>query len=254
MKIDFYYWNYQCPINYETIMLLREVQADFEINLYDISIEPQLAIDNNIYFPFLTVFNDTIRWRSPLNKSIIKQVKNGEKIIEKPYIIKHSENKFIGEIVELNDSNICLISGRCTLNNSLPGCSKKQKFLSDINNSFYGYLHLDNGKVVGGAEYVPSLQVPYNIPKDEKTAFLTCIYHSSNDFDYKAYPLEKLEIKLSERYDNLITISDELGTFPNGTLEWFLKRGYVDNGVIGIEKDYCKLHLVSKNISHNHNE
>lgn len=248
MKIDFYYWNYQCPINHENIMLLNEFKSNFEINFYDISTNPQVAKDNNIYFPFLTVFNDTIRWRGPLKKEVIEQIKNGEEISETPYIINFSRQEFYGEIVELNDSNIHLISNGCTMNNCLVSCTKKKEFLSKVCNDFYGYLHLNNGKVVGGAEYIPSLRVPYNIPKDERTAFLTCIYHSSEKFDYKTYPLKKLEQKLSEKYEYIIAISDEHGNFPNGNLEWFLNHGYIDNGIISIEEDYCKLHLVSKEL------
>ena len=248
MKIDFYYWKYQCPINNETIILLDKFKFNFEINCYDISTNPQIAIDKNIYFPFLTVFNDTIRWRSPLDKGIIEKIANGEKVTETPYVIKLGEKKFLGEIVELNDSNIHLVSNGCTMNNCLASCSKKKQFLSSQCNNFYGYLNLDNGKVVGGVEYIPSMKVPYNVPKDEKTAFLTCIYHSSTELDYKAYPLESLEKRLSEEYTSIIAISGEQGTFPNGNLQWFLNRGYIDNGVISIEENYCKLHLVSKRL------
>ncbi|MBP3039456.1 hypothetical protein J9303_08145, partial [Bacillaceae bacterium Marseille-Q3522] len=87
------------PINHETLMLLNKFQANFEIDYFDISTIPQIAKNHNIYFPFLTVFNDTIRWRDPLNKSIIEQIENGEEIVEKPYRIKLGEQKFCGEIV-----------------------------------------------------------------------------------------------------------------------------------------------------------
>lgn len=251
MKIDFYFWGCQCPISYETIALLEEFQSDFEINYYDISINPKIASDNNIYFPFLTVIDDDIRWHKPLTRDVLIKIKKGERVSETPYIISHGKEKFFGEIVELNDSNIYLVSKGCTLNNCLVGCSKKGEFLSKLCNNFYGYLHLDNEKVVGGVEYVPSLHVPYNIPKHEKTAFLTCIYHSSSELDYKSYPLEKLELRLSGKYEKIIAISDETGTFPNGNLQWFLDNGYEDEGVISVEKDYCRLHLVSKKLINN---
>lgn len=248
MKIDFFYWNYQCPINNENIMLLNEVKTDFKINYYDISMNPQIAIDNNIYFPFLTVFNDAIRWRGPLKKDIIEKIKKGEEVVETPYIIKLGEQKFYGEIVELSDSNINLLSNGCTMNNCLISSLKKKEFLRSVCDDFYGYLHLNDRKVVGGVEYAPSLQVSYNVPKDEETAFLTCIYHSSIEYDYKSYPLKKLEQRLSKKYKNIIAISGEEGTFPNGNLQWFLNQGYIDNGVISIEENYCKLHLMSKSL------
>lgn len=246
MKIDFYYWSNQCPINNETILLLNEFKSDFEINYYDILHSTKMAMDKRIYFPFLTIFNDTIRWRGPLNRGIIESVLRGEEIVEMPYIIKFGEEKFLGEILELNDSTVHLVSSGCTMNNCLDSCVKKKEFLINQGDDFYGYLHLDKGKVVGGVEYLPSMQVPYNIPKDKETAFLTCLYRSSTEYDYKAYPLQALEKRLVGKYRNIIAVTDELGTFPNGNLEWFLKQGYLDEGVVSVEADYCTLHLVRK--------
>ncbi len=248
MKIDFYFFNFQCPISNETINLLNNYEDDFEINYYDISESPQIAKENNIYFPFLTVFNDKIRWRSPLNKSVIEKVKEGKEIVEQPYIIDYGKEKFYGQILELADQTIHLLSRGCTINDCAQSCLKKKQFLSKQCNGFYGYLHLDKGKVVGGVEYLPSLQVPYDIPKDPTTAFLSCIYFSSTEFDYKSYPLEKLEEKLTDKYKTIEVISDEFGSFPNGNLQWFLEHGYKDNGVISTEENYCNLHLMTKRL------
>ena len=107
-------------------------------------------------------------------------------------------------------------------------------------------MHLDDNKVVGGAEFVPSPKVPYAVPKEANTAFLTCIYHSSTEWDYKVYPLYALEKKLSNKYNRVIAICDEIGTFPNGNVAWFKMQGYEDLGLISVEEDYCRLHLVEK--------
>lgn len=248
MKIDYYYFNYQCPINNETINLLNNYRNEIEINYYDISKNPEIGIKNNIYFPFLTVFNDEIRWRSPINKSIIEKIKNGEDVVERPYVIKFGKEKFYGELVELTDETINLLSSICTMTQCMESCYKKKEWLSSICNNFYGYLHLNNGKVVGGVEYLPSLQVPYDIPKDSTTAFLSCIYHSDPKYDYKSYPLKKLEERLTGKYKRIVVISDEFGTFPNGNLQWFLEHGYIDNGIISTEKNYCTLHLMTKEL------
>jgi len=113
---------------------------------------------------------------------------------------------------------------------------------------FYGYIHLNGNTVVGGIEYVPSLKVPYSIPKDERIAFLTCAYHSTTEYDYKTYPLAALEKRISSNYDYLVAVTDEFGTFPNGNLKWFLKNGFDDLGLISIEDQYCNLHIVIKDL------
>jgi hypothetical protein len=50
MKIDFYYWNYMCPLNYEMIELLKKYQGKFEIHFYDITKNKKLATQLNISY------------------------------------------------------------------------------------------------------------------------------------------------------------------------------------------------------------
>jgi hypothetical protein len=90
--------------------------------------------------------------------------------------------------------------------------------------------------------------VPYDIPRSNYYAFITCIYHSSTEFDYKSYPLGELERYLSGSYSKVYAITDEVGTFPNGNLEWFLQKGYQDEGIIAEEEGYCRLHIVGKKL------
>ena len=51
MKIDFYFWGCQCPVSYETIALLKEFQSDFQINYYDISLNPEIAAEKTYTSP-----------------------------------------------------------------------------------------------------------------------------------------------------------------------------------------------------------
>lgn len=74
------------------------------------------------------------------------------------------------------------------------------------------------------------------------------MYLSDNKYDYKSGPLKKLEKELSLKYKRLIAISDKIGVFPNGDLDFFIKYGYEDLGIISREKDYCTLHLMSKKL------
>lgn len=248
MKITFYYWGTQCPVIDETIQLLKKYENIIQIETIDFSESSDIAIAQEIYFPFLTVFGAEQRWFSPLNARVIEAYINGEKIQEQPYVIEQGTELFTGELMALNDQNFDRIREGCTVSNCAESCQKKRVFLSEMGESFYGILNVDQSKVVGGVEFVPSLKVPYAIPKGEKIAFITCVYHSSTRYDYKSKPLKALEDKLKDQYDEIVAITDEFGTFPNGNLEWFLKNGFVDCGVIRTEANYCKLHLVTKKI------
>ena len=219
-----------------------------EVEYIDISKENEVAATQRIFFPFLTVLNDEIRWFSPLELNIVERFICGEQIVEKPHVIEQGKEVFHGELIELNNDTLDLVSDSCTLSNCKLSCQKKREFLTENGEEFYGILHLDKGIVVGGVEYVNSLNVPYHIPKGEDIAFITCVYHSSTKYDYKTLPFLELEKRLAGKFKEIIAITDEEGTFRNGTLEWFLRNGFNDNGVISIEENYCKLHLVSKKI------
>lgn len=250
MQIDFYYWGAQCPINYEMVKLLNSLDSNlFEINIYDITDDKALAKKMNIYFPFLTVFKDSIRWRSPISINLINKIQSGETVKEKPYIVEIPSSKYNGKLIELTNKTIGEVKACCTMSGCSDGCKAKGEFLSHINGEFLGYLNFNGNKIVGGAEYVPSMVVPYNIPKDEETAFLTCSYLSCDlKYDNKSYPLEALEKQLKLKFKKIIAISDEKSVFPNGNLKWFENNGYKDEGLVSIEENYASLHLVSKKL------
>ncbi|SUY45025.1 Uncharacterised protein [Clostridium putrefaciens] len=53
---------------------------------------------------------------------------------------------------------------------------------------------------------------------------------------------------LEKQNINIFVISDEMGIFPNGDLDFFIKNGYEDMDVISKENNYCTLHLLCKYI------
>lgn len=114
----------------------------------------------------------------------------------------------------------------------------------------HGFLHTDErGNLLGGAEYLPSMLVPYDIPHSEDAAFITCVYLSDAEYDYKSAPIKALEQYLRKTYARVFAVTDEKGVFPNGDLAFFTRNGYRDNGVIFEDQAYCKLHLVSKDLN-----
>ena len=69
---------------------------------------------------------------------------------------------------------------------------------------------------------------------------------SDSNYDYKSAPLKALEQHLKKEYKKIIVISDEVGVFPNGNLNFFIDNGYQDEGIIFTDPKYCRLHLLSK--------
>ncbi|HEX3078107.1 MAG TPA: hypothetical protein VHQ24_14700 [Lachnospiraceae bacterium] len=248
MRIDFYYWGMQCPIHQEMLDLLDEFSNQFTIKIYNIEDNYSLARKMNMFYPFLTVVDGRYKFFAPIMRGFLEQLVNGVINMEKPYIIPLANKVYKGDIIPLTSENISLLSEKCTMSCSEVNCAKKADFLSKYCDGIYGYANIKEGTLVGGAEYIPSIYVPYDIPRSKEYAFITCIYHSSAEFDYKSYPLGELERYLSSSYSKVYAITDEVGTFPNGNLEWFLQQGYQDEGIIAVEEGYCRLHLVSKKL------
>ena len=244
MKIDFYYWGNMCPISAEILDLIHRYKSKVNINTYEISNDLSVSKNKKIFFPFLTVINDVNRYYAPINKKFMDQVASGIIPVEKPYIPELGTESVAKTIKPITEENYNIAS-QCTSRINCLGCSSKIKMYDSINEDVYGFMNLSGNKLLGGAEFVPSNLVPYDIPRSEDIAFITCIYLSNKDYDYKSAPLMALEDYLKNKYKEVLVISDEIGVFPNGNLEFFLKNNYKDEAIV-FEDDYCKLHLMSK--------
>lgn len=248
MKLDFYYFSYQCPLNDTMIHLLEKYRGSIDIHMYDISTNSTLAKKMNIFFPTLTVLNETRRYYSPLRKDFLEQVAQGIYPEERPYLPVLSEIYAENIIEPLNMNNID-IACECCGNKTNSNCLKKKQFLEAYHEEIYGFIHKDlEGNLLGGAEYLPANLVPYPVSHNKDIAFITCVYMSDSEYDYKSAPLKALEAYLQNKYSKVIAISDENGIFPNGNLDFFIRNGYQDEGVIFKDSNYCTLHLVSKSL------
>lgn len=247
-RIDFYYWSSMCPLNIDMLVLLKDYEKQIDIHTYDISNHPELAKKLNLFYPTLTVVNNRRRYFSPLNRHFLETIRNGSLPEETPYRPVLGSAAYSGTILPITAENYH-IACRCTGRSHCGGCNHKVSLLSEQGLTVFGFMNVHNGTLLGGAEYMPSVSVPYPIPHDAKKAFLTCVYLSDERYDFKSAPLSALERYLSRRYQSLLVISDEKGIFPNGDLSFFQRHGYTDLGVVANETDYCVLHMLEKELS-----
>lgn len=248
MRLDFYYFSYQCPLNDDMLRLLDEYRDKMEIHLHDISDDSATAERMDIFFPTLTVLDGQRRYYSPLSRSFLDRATLGIFPEEHPFLPYLSEKCAEYVVRPIQSEDVSRVCGCCG-SPSQSNCLKKSAFLQRFNQEIYGFLHEDsNGILLGGAEYLPSEKIPYHIPRDKQTAFVTCVYMSDTEYDYKSAPLKALEHYLTGKYSKVIAVSDESGVFPNGNLEFFLRNGYHDQGILFEDPNYCRLHLVSKEL------
>lgn len=256
MVIDFYYWGMQCPYNMINKEVLKSIQLEEKINInyYDISKNEELTKKMNLFSPTLTVFDNKVRWSGPITTKLIKDFISGQTPQRKPYKVEIGKEIVRGKIRYLTSETCRDVLGVCSPNNCKSSCLEKGRWVENITNKYnlknLGVLHFWDNRCVGGAEFIPSLEVPYNIPKDKDSAFLTCLYLSDTTYDYKSYPLEVLENELVKiDYKNIQVVASEDVAFPNGPLDWFIEKGYEDMGVLYYERnDGAIQHLLRKEI------
>lgn len=168
-----------------------------DINLYDITGRPELAKQMRMFYPTLTVVNNRFRHYSPVTQKFLEAFCNGVILEEAPYRPRLGTKEFTGDILPITSENYEL-TGACTGRNCRKACERKVQFLQDNDLTVYGFMNVQGNELLGGAEYMPSKLVPYDILKDEKTAFLTCVYLSDETYDYKSAPLRALEKYLAK--------------------------------------------------------
>lgn len=224
IKIDFYYWGDQCPYNRMIRNLLEGSGESYFIEFQDVSDDFDLAEKVKMFSPTLLIFDDTIRWNGPITKATIESIVEGKVPERKPYKIKIENEIIEGNLKELKTGTTLESWKPCVPSGDPSCCIAKRDWLEKIREEFslpyLGLLHFYKNTCVGGAEFIPSIAVPYSIPKDRSTAFLTCSYLSYKNRDYKSYPLEVLIQNLPELgFNKLLANASEEVVFPNGTLK-----------------------------------
>lgn len=248
VRVDFYYWAAQCPLNTEMLALLQEYAGRLEIHQWDISHAPALAKRLRMFYPTLTVVNGRSRYFSPLRRDFLESLCRGELPAEQPYRPRLGTEPYTGTLAAITEENYPA-AGACTGAKYCRGWKDKIDFLKGLGLSVFGWMNTQSGFLLGGAEFLPSLAVPYDIPREKAAAFITCVYLSDSRWDYKSAPLAALENYLAGFYRKALVISDEAGVFPNGDLAFFRQNGYRDLGVVAEEPGYCTLHLLEKQLN-----
>lgn len=247
MRVDFYYWAAQCPLNAEMLALLQEYAGRLEIHPWEISRAPALAKRLRMFYPTLTVVNGQFRYFSPLRRDFLESLCRGALPVERPYRPRLGTEPYTGTLAAITEGNYP-VAGACTGAKCCRGWKDKIEFLKGLGLSVFGWMNTQDGALLGGAEFLPSLAAPYDIPRGEDAALISCVYLSDSRWDYKSAPLAALESYLAGTYRRALVISDETGVFPNGDLAFFRRNGYRDLGVVAEEPGYCTLHLLEKRL------
>ncbi len=238
--LKFFYFGYQCPHNSYLLARIKTIawQERIKLHLFDVSDDEETCRRYNIFSPTMLIVNDKYRWHGPFSKETILEMLEGEFVGPVAQAVNQSDNVARGELVPITPNSVLQTCVPCINLYDKGLCMGKSEWVRDELSKTglpnLGYLHLIDGECVGGAEFLPSESVPYPIPDKRKdNAFMTCSYVSDEKRDYRTHPLERLTMDLkTSRFKTLSVAASEKNVFPNGPVEWFTRKGFVDKGVL----------------------
>jgi len=240
MNLKFFYFGNQCPQNCYLLARIKTIawQEHVPLHLFDLTEDPKPAEQYRIFSPNMLLVNDKYRVHGPFTKEKVNSLLDEEDVKPTEYVVRQSSEVVRGELVPITPSSALSTSAVCAGTEDEGLCRGKSEWVKDTmtkyNISHLGYIHVIDGTCVGGAEFLPSTVVPYPVPDKRVTnAFLTCSYASDGKKDYRTHPLERLIKDLREwGYDTISVAASRDVVFPNGPVDWFLRKGFEDNGIL----------------------
>ena len=256
-SIKFFYFGHQCPHNTYLLARIKTIawRESVPLALYDLTEDGRPAQEFPVFSPTMLIVNDKYRWHGPFTKERIVGMLEDEGVAPESYSVTQSDNTVRGELLQMDPNTVLRTCDPCVGGGDINICRGKAGWvtglLKETSLSNLGYIHLWNGKCVGGAEFLPSGRVPYPIPdKRSKNAFLTCSYTSDEKLDFKSFPLEKLIEDLRDSgFDTLSMAASKDVVFPNGPMSWYQKKGFVDKGLLVREELHnAEIHYMQKEL------
>jgi len=225
----------QCPWHSWIIEQARDAatQLDGTVEVIDVMTRPEIAHRYRLFFPNITVIDDTVRlaWPTPADR-LVKIAREG--IAAKPTILQAPSPQARTEKVEpLTVENIVDTCPLCIPSSETRGCQVKQAWASmlkdKVQEGVLGFIAYEGEKAVGVVEFLPAPLVPYPLPEKEPTiAFITCIYPFEEDgLDYRGQVLDHLIDYLPHQgYKKLQVIAGRRTPYPNGPISFFLSHRF----------------------------
>lgn len=252
-QLLFLHFGMQCPYHEHLITRLKAISAETGAGLetIDFAGRPDICRVHRIFSPTLLLVNGRYRWNGPFDEETVLQMLDDHPPERKPYAVIDGLEEFRGDLVPYDSTTAALAAHACFLRNEPGLCAAKaawaKAILERTGLPHLGYLHLDEGHCIGGAEYLPIGEVPYPIPGPRAgDAFITCSYLSNAERDCKAYPLARLLESLRElSFKRALVIASRDVAFPNGLKDWFERRGFRDLGEIAREeREHAVMHMM----------
>lgn len=256
-RLQFLHFGMQCPHHERLIQTVTEAARATGITpeITDFSGRPDVCAEHNIYSPTLLLVNGKHRWNGPFNRQNVLDLLEDAPPTRPLYAPGTGTVEFAGELVPVGVATIEATCETCFGSSDRSLCRAKSAWVGNVLRRtglpHLGFLSMDGGRCVGGAEFLPIEEIPYPITGGKPgDAFITCSYATQPDFDFKSQPLRRLLAFLKESgFRRAFMIASVGVVFPNGPVDWYQARGFNDLGKVAYEEDeHAELHLLRQDL------
>jgi len=224
----------QCPWQPWVVEQARQAaeQLGSTVQVVDVTQQPELAARYRLFFPFMTIIDETIRLPSPTPAEKLVRIAT-EGITVPPAAPTTWGSEAQGEaVLPLTTSNIADTCPLCIRPSELRGCQAKTAWAADmaqqVPDGILGFITYHKNQAVGVVEFLPSSLVPYPLPdKAPDIAFITCLYSTEDGPDYRGQVLEQLARHLQATgYHELQVVAGQQTPYPNGPEAFFRQHSF----------------------------
>ncbi len=230
----------QCPWQPWVVEQARQAARRLggTVRIVDVARQPKLAERHRLFFPFMTVVDESIRLPSPTQASELVSIAKEGLAVPTAVTTTESPAAQAEVVLPLTAANIRCTCALCSAPSPQRGCQAKAAWAArlarQMPSGVLGFVAYHSRHLVGAVEFLAAPLIPYPLPrKPTSAAFITCLYSAEDGLDYRADLLSRLEHHLAQAgYHELQVVAGQCSAYPNGPAALFQDRGFQRVGVV----------------------
>ncbi|MDD5683304.1 MAG: hypothetical protein PHO82_08225 [Mesotoga sp.] len=226
-EMSVYYFDDQCPWNQLALLQARSAARVLGLRLIEFNLA-EVGSDLPVFFPFSLVHKNHMI-AGPVPANFIVEIVKGFRTVAPQ---NETADKPSGKCDNLRPYSRESLKDACNVctNGTGRGTEEKVNWYNRFRgeDKIFGFVSYFNKRPVAFCEVIPSSYSPYSIPKNDRTAFITCIYSSPDEpLDFRGELIDEVIAESKRRkYERIEVLSGVRSPFPNGPKRFFESIGF----------------------------
>jgi len=226
-EIRVYYFDGQCPWNQAALLQARSAANVLGLRMIELNLT-EVGSDRPVYFPFSLVHNNH-KIAGPVPSEFIVEIVKGLRPVAKQSETVDKPSRKCDNLSPYSRESLRDACNVCT-NGTGRGTEEKVNWYNRFRGEdrIFGFVSYVKKRPVAFCEVIPSSSSPYSIPKNDRTAFITCIYSSpAEPYDFRGELIDEVIAESNRRgYERIEVLSGVRSPFPNGPTRLFESKGF----------------------------